>query len=83
MISPVAMSPTVHRGKRCTEDFGRFFGSGAIRPAVCRIRRIVEVDGPEELVDPASADSIEAGRVVMAQDEPVTFPDRFRLAPNA
>jgi hypothetical protein len=31
--------------RRCREDFGRFFGSGMTSPAVCRIRRIVEVYG--------------------------------------
>lgn len=31
--------------KRTKEDLGRLRGSGVIRPAVCRMRRIVEVDG--------------------------------------
>lgn len=30
---------------RTTEDLGRLRGSGVIRPAACRIRRIVELDG--------------------------------------
>lgn len=31
--------------KRRIDDLGRFFGSGVINPAVCRMRLIVEVDG--------------------------------------